>query len=84
MSGIIVPPLPASPVVSTIGSNGTDVINGTQESTVVNGSNGKHGIADKSPVNPPLTYIDPAADTSLVSNEGRVFKVESYVLKAAR
>ena len=29
-----------------------------------------------------VTYTDPNADVSLQSTEGRIFKVESYVLKA--
>lgn len=31
-----------------------------------------------------LSYIDPDADASLVSLEGRTFKVQSFVLKAHR
>lgn len=33
---------------------------------------------------PKVTYDDPDADAALKSNEGRIFKVESYVLKTHR
>lgn len=42
-------------------------------STYKNGSNGQK-----------VTYDDPDADVALKSNEGRIFKVESYVLKTHR
>lgn len=58
---------------------------------VANGNDYTDKAADSSPVSstykngqPKVTYEDPDADVSLKSNEGRIFKVESYVLKTHR
>ena len=49
-----------------------------------NGTNGMSVTSSKQSNGTVMTYVDPAADVSLVSVEGRVFKVDSYILKAHR
>jgi hypothetical protein len=61
-----------------------------------NNNNGDYTDKSASPESPPsvtskngstgqkVTYEDPDADVALKSSEGRIFKVESYVLKTHR
>ena len=50
-----------------------------------NGNGNGHGHGTQPQPQPhKVAYEDPDADVSLQSNEGRIFKVESYVLKTHR
>ena len=71
---------PGSPMNSATGSHKTEGSDGI--SPGVPEQNGvDKTVNDKGNK---ITYVDPTADVSLVSLEGRIFKVESYVLKAHR
>ncbi|KAK1926186.1 hypothetical protein DB88DRAFT_521304 [Papiliotrema laurentii] len=69
---VLLPPVPnpGSPDHAGPGAKGAD------------GTNGMSVTSSKQSNGTVMTYVDPAADFSLVSVEGRVFKVDSYILKA--
>lgn len=59
------------------GNNGQ--VSPTASSTYKNGNGNGNGNGTQK-----VTYEDPEVDVSLKSNDGRIFKVESYVLKTHR
>lgn len=76
MAAVLLPP--ATKYTGT--GNGTEYTNNGNGnvSPTPSSKNGNGAVPHK------ITYEDPDADVSLRSNEGRIFKVESYVLKTHR
>lgn len=67
------------PLAKTVSANGTEHTTSSGDTT--NTEQSAQTISSNGSV---VTYTDPHADVSLISLEGRVFKVQSFVLKAQR